>query len=106
MPSHIMNGIDCTCPHMRPVALAPFGGPSTPDVIDALYHARGTLHAPAGGAGDVPGRRSQIEITGSEGRIIDPAGPGPGPTQAMSEEVSEIEIAELLYVRNLATTAI
>lgn len=51
----------------------------------------------------VGGRRSKSQAA-KDGSSIQPA-PVPAP-QAMFEEVSEIEIAELLYVRNLATTAI
>lgn len=36
---YVMDGHDRTYSHMRPVVLALFGGPLTPDVIDALCHA-------------------------------------------------------------------
>ncbi|MGB3331165.1 MAG: NAD(P)H-dependent oxidoreductase, partial [Thermomicrobiales bacterium] len=92
--AHIMHGNDGTYFDGRPVGLAGFGGPTTANVINALYHAvRGMRGLVVPTTIAVTG--SDIEMNGADGRITNEAVLDRG--RAMVAEI--IEIADLQRLR-------
>jgi len=93
--AHIMHGNQGTYFDGRPVGLAGFGGATTTNVINALYHAvRGMRGLVVPTTVAVTG--NDLEMTGADGRIVSEAVLARGRTM-----VAEIlEIAELQRLRN------
>jgi len=92
---HIMHGNDGTYFDGRPVGLAGFGGSSTHNVVNALYHAvRGMRGLVVPTTVVVTG--NDLEMTGADGRIVSEAILDRG--RAMVNEI--LEIADLQRIRN------
>ena len=91
---HIMHGNEGTYFDGRPVGLAGFGGSSTANVINALYHAvRGMRGLVVPTTVAVTG--NDLEMTGADGRIVGDAVLTRG--RAMVAEI--VEIADLQRIR-------
>jgi FMN reductase len=91
---HIMHGNEGTYFDGRPVGLAGFGGATTANVINALYHAaRGMRGLVVPTTVAVTG--NDLEMTGTDGRIVGDAVLARG--RAMVAEI--VEIAELQRIR-------
>lgn len=91
---HIMHGNEGTYFDGRPVGLAGFGGSSTANVINALYHAvRGMRGLVVPTTVAVTG--NDLEMTGADGRIVGDAVLARG--RAMVAEI--VEIADLQRIR-------
>ncbi|MGC4106806.1 MAG: NADPH-dependent FMN reductase [Thermomicrobiales bacterium] len=92
--AHIMHGSDGSYFDGRPVGLASFGGPTSANVINALYHAvRGMRGLVVPTTVAVTG--NDLEMTGAEGRIVSDG----VLTRARSMVAEIIEIAELQRLR-------